>query len=567
MKTLTVLMAGIMIFSLSANAQLGNIKNSAKDKVSSSTDNINIGKGKDKNSDNSGSASTNETSDNGSSQTSPSSIVNSVKADDMVAGQAYFYTSFKANGFKNVVSVGDELFVRMNLGKTMIEYADAAGFESSFSAYGYVTVYIDGAKAFTAGPYTFASNISKQWTYIDIPMNVNPDFAEKLAADQAMLETNQDIWVFQHLYQEKNVPVMYTTAAIGKMTSGNHTLKVEFGLGESGSTEPKTVICSGTVNVGVDDAGSNSLAMNGPKHLRPLSDSEKGNFIFNNSSFTPGNGELSLKLQLPKPPKSYNMKWCKASSCDYDHGSMLFYVSVDGNPVAAWGADLWDGDYETRKEFDMVIFPATDAGYGDMGAAYNTNTLYKGSSPVVYALLDMIYGGKLAAGNHKLTIKAYSQECVPYDVSYEFAHSYFSQWPAIAETTIDFNVTADGLSKLTSSSSATKLSHASGDWVNTDSKLKSSNTGGFYEIVDVACQTEWKVVTNSIGEILYRECKADVIYKCDYGYRLQKSVAVKADYMGGSSYGTPYFNERIETTHGPSLLGTMHLPVPFAKVK
>ena len=54
------------------------------------------------------------------------------------------------------------------------------------------------------------------------------DFAERLAADQSQLETNQDIWVFQHLYQEKNVPVMYTTAAIGKMTSGNHELKVEF---------------------------------------------------------------------------------------------------------------------------------------------------------------------------------------------------------------------------------------------------------------------------------------------------------------------------------------------------
>ncbi len=553
MKTLTLLVAGMMILGLSAKAQLGNLKN-AKDKVENTTDKINFGKDK-----------SNADNNSGTSESGP--IVNIVKAEDMEAGKAYFYTSFKANGFKNDVSVGDELFVRMNLGKTMIEYADAAGFESSFSAYGFITVYIDGAKAFTAGPYSFASNISKQWTYIDIPLNVNPDFAEKLAADQSMLETNQDIWVFQHLYQEKNVPVMYTTAAISKMTSGKHTLKVEFGLGESSSNEPKITICSGSVNVGVDAAGSNSLSLNGPKHLRPLPDNEKGNFIFNSTSFTPGNGELNVKLQLPKAPKFYNMKWCKASSCDYDHGSMLFYVSVDGIPVAAWGADLWDADYETRKEFDMIILPSTDAGYGDMSASFNSNTLYKGSSPVVYALLDMLYGGKLATGNHSLTIKAYSQECIPYDVSYEFAHSYFTQWPSIAETTIEFNVTTEGLNKLVSASSAKKLSHATGDWVNIDSKLKASNTGGFYEIVDVACQTEWKVVTNSLGVILYRECKADVIYKSEYGYRLQKSVAVKADYMGGSSYGTPYFNERIETSYGPSLLGTMHLPVPLSKVK
>lgn len=566
MKTVSLMMAALMIISLSVSAQLGNLKD-AKNKVSSSTEKINIGKGKDKNSDNSGSSNESETSSANSSKSGVSSIVNSVKEVNMEKGKAYFYTTFKPNGFKETVSVGDELFVRMNLGKTMIEYAEDNGFESSFSAYGFVTVYIDGAKAFTAGPYSFASNISKQWTYIDIPLNVNPDFAERLAADQSQLETNQDIWVFQHLYQEKNVPVMYTTAAIGKMTSGNHELKVEFGLGESSSTEPKATICSGTVKVGVDAAGSEALAANGPKHLRPLKENEKGNFIFNTNSYTAGSGELNVKLQLPQAPKYYNMKWCKATTCDYDHGSMMFYVSVDGKPVAAWGADLWEGDYENRKEFNMIMLPANDAGYENMDAAYNSNTLYKGSSPVVYALLDMLYGGQLSSGNHKLTIKAYSVECIPYDVTYEFQNSYFAQWPAIAETTIDFNVTTDGLNKMINSSSAKKLSHASGDWVAVDNKLKASNTGGpELEIIDVATQTEWKVTTNSLGVILYRECKADVIYKCQYGYRLQKRVAVKEDYMGGGTYGSPYFNERIEFSYGPSLLGTMHLPVPFSKV-
>jgi hypothetical protein len=560
MKTLALTVAALLSLSVVTNAQFGDLKNT-KDKVEKTTDKINIGGGKNSENKSGGSGSSTENVGSASATTI------SVSADEMKPGSGYFYTSFKPNGFKNQVSIGDELFVRMNLGKTMVELAADNGLESSYTAYGFVVAYIDGQKVFTAGPYSFASNISKQWKYIDIPLNVNPDFAEKLAADNSLLETNQDVWVFQHLYQEKNVPVMYTTAAIGKMKSGTHELKIEFALANSGDSEPKATVCTGTVSIGVDEAGSNALALSGPKHLRPLKDNEKGNFVFSQSAFSVGNGELSVNLKLPNAPKFYNMKWCKASSCDYDHGAMSFYASIDGIPVAAWDADLWDADYETRKDFSMIILPATDAGYGDMSATYNTNTLYKGASPVVYALLDMIYGGKLGVGNHKLTIKAYSQECVPYDVSYEFIDSYFSQWPAIAENTIEFNITQDGLNKMMAASSAKPLSHAGGEWTAIDTKLKASNTGGIYEVVDVACQTEWKVVTNSLGVILYRECKADVIYKCEYGYRLQKRVAVKADYMGSSSYGAPYFNERIEASHGPSLLGTMHLPVPAVKIK
>lgn len=556
MKTLTLTVVVLFSMSAAANAQFGDLKNT-KDKVEKTADKINLGGGKNKE------ANTGSTSE----EVGSASADISISAEDMKSGQGYFYTSFKPNGFKNQVSVGDELFVRMNLGKTMVELAADNGLENSFSAYGFVVAYIDGEKVFTAGPYSFASNISKQWTYIDIPLNVNPDFAEKLAADNSLLETNQDVWVFQHLYQEKNVPVMYTTAAIGKMKSGNHELKVEFALANSGDSEPKATVCSGTIKVGVDEAGSNALALNGPKNLRPLKDNERGSFTFSQSGYTLGNGELSVNLKLPNPAKYYNMKWCKASSCDYDHGSMLFYVSIDGIPVASWGADLWDANYESRKDFSMIILPATDAGYGDMDAAFNNNDLYKGASPVVYSLLDMIYGGKLAAGNHKLSIKAYSQECIPYDVTYEFVDSYFAQWPAIAESTVEINITTDGLNKMMAASCVKPLSHAGGDWAAIDAKLKTSNTGGLYEIIDVACQTEWKVVTNSLGVILYRECKADVIYKCEYGYRLQKRVAVKADYMGGSSYGSPYFNERIEAAHGPSLLGTMHMPVPAVKVK
>lgn len=569
MKKLMIIIAVLTIASFSATAQIGSLKN-AKDKVSSSADKVGIGKNKKDKEEND-----NQTSSVGSNVETVNESNNSSTASNTVAtstaldnGKAYFYTSFKPNGFKNEVSIGDELFVRMNLGKTMIEFADENGFASSFSAYGFVTVYIDGTKQFVAGPYTFASNISKTWSYIDIPLNVNPDFAERLAADQSQLETNQDIWVFQHLYQEKNVPKLYTTAANGKMSGGSHELKVEFGLGESSSTEPKITICSGTVKIKVDAAGAEALAMNGPKHLRPLKDEEKGNFVFSSQTYTPGTSELNFKLQLPNAPKYYNEKWCKATTCDYDHGSMLFYVSIDNIPVAAWGADLWDDDYEVKKEFNMILFPKSDAGYNTIDAGFNNSILFKDANPVAYALLDMLYGGKIGVGDHTLRIKAYSQECIPYDVTYEFINSYFEQWPSIAENTINFKVTQEGVNQLINSSSATKLSHATGDWVSVDNTLKNSNTGGpELEIIDVATQTEWKVVTNSWGEILYRECKADVLYKCEYGYRIQKRIAVKEDYMGGGTYGKPYFNERIEFSFGPSLLNTMHLPVPFAKVK
>jgi len=498
---------------------------------------------------------------------SPKAKTSESSAKTLEPGKGSFFTSFKPNGFKSEVGIGEELFVRLNIGKTMIEHADAAGFSSSHSAFGFITVYIDGKKCFTNGPISFASNISKKWTYIDVPLNVSPDFIEKIAADQSMLETAQEIWMFQQLFQENSIPKQYAGSAIKQMTSTAHSVKVEFGLGESSSTEPKIVVCTGVVNVKVDAAGAEALAMRGPKHLRPLKEEEKGKFTFNTNTFVPGTSELNVKLQLPFPAKYYNEKWCQANTCDYDHGSMLFYVSVDGMPVTHWAADLWNEDYEKLKEFSFIVLPVNDAGYGDMGAAFNKNKIYKGSSPVVYALLDMLYGGIIKPGNHKLTIKAYSQESIPMNTGFELEHSFISQWPSIAETTIDFNVTQDGLTKLINASSAKKLSHAGGEWTAIDNKLKTLNQGTpGMEILDVACKTEWKVVTNSLGIIIHRVCKADVFYKCEYGYRIEKGVEVKSDYAGGA-YGSPYFSDRIGADHGPSLLGTMHLPVPYQKVK
>ncbi len=487
---------------------------------------------------------------------------------DLENGKGYFYTSFKPNGFKEEVNIGDELFVRMNLGKTMIELSQANGIQADYTAYGFITVYIDDNMSFMAGPFSFPSNYSKKWQYIDIPLNVNPDFIEKISVDQSMLESEQDIWVFQQLFQENSIPKKYTASAMKTMSTGNHTLKVEFGLGESDSKEPKSVVCTGIVKVVSDDAGNKKLAINGPKNMRPLDVEEMGKFIFNSNAFTIGTSELTAKLELPNPPKYYNMKWCKTTSCDYDNGYIELYVSVDNEPVATWSCKLEGIDYTSTKAFDMVILPKTDAGIGKVEAPFNNSKLFKSENPVVYSLLDKIYSGNLKTGKHQLKIKAYSKECIPLNTEYEFLNSYFIQWPSIAETTIEFYVTEEGRNTMSNNSSAKKLSHALGEWIAVDKKLLESNSGvSDYQVIDIATTSEWKVVMNSLGAILYRECKADVLYKSKYGYRLQKSILVKEDYSGGGTYGSPYLAERIEFSFDSSLLNSMHLPVPASKIK
>ncbi len=482
-------------------------------------------------------------------------------------GKGYFYTGFKSNDFKNEVNIGDDLYVRMELGKTMIEIAQEKGLGVTSWAYGYVTVYIDGNKSFTTKPYSFASNISKVWTYINLPLNVGPDFMKQIESDQSMLETEQDIWVFQQLFQEKGLVRLYTESAMASMASGgNHTVKVEFGLSDSDSKkEPDFVAAVGEVKITVDAAGAANLAENGPKNLRPLSEDKKGKFVPSSQSFTIGNGELTVNLELPQAPKYYNMKWCKASSCDYDHGDINFYLSMDNEPLAAWTTTLWEADYESNKSFSFVILPKNDQGINFTEGSFNNSKLFKSTNPVVYNMFDLIYSGKLTPGTHKLKIKAYSQETVPYEASYEFADSYFSQWPAIAEIVIDIVVTEQGRATTINSSEAKKLNHAGGEWATVDSQLKNGNTGNpQIELIDVATTSQWKVVTNSLGAILYRTCKADVIYKCEKGCRLFKNVEIKEDYSGGETYGTPYFNERIDMYFE---LNSVHVPVPESKIK
>ncbi len=491
-----------------------------------------------------------------------------MKTEGLETGKGGFYTSFASAEYKNDVTPGKDLYVRMNLGKTMYELTAENGMEASFTAYGFVNIFIDGEKILAAGPYSFASNISKVWDYIDIPLNISPDFVDKISGDQSLLETNQDIWVFQQMFQDSSIHKKYAAFAFALLSSGSHKLRVEFGLGESGAQEPGAIVCSAEVNVSAEGADIEAMIKNLPKHMRPLEESEKGKFIVSNNPFIAGINELSASMELPQPPKYYNMKWCQATSCDYDSGYLEFYVSIDNIPVTAWSAKLHDADYTERKNFDFVILPKTDDGLGTYEAAFNNSDLFKSENSIVYALLDMLYGGHLSTGKHELRIKVYSQQCVPLNTDYEFQNDYFEKWPAIAESKIEFIVSEEGLNALTESSCTKKLSHADGDWVEADNILKRTNTNGpEFEIIDVATQTEWKVITNAFGIILYRECKADVIYKSGYGCRIQKRLGVRSDYLGDGTYGSPYFTERIEFSYGPSLLNSMHLPIPFAKTR
>lgn len=317
----------------------------------------------------------------------------------------------------------------------------------------------------------------------------------------------------------------------------------------------------------VDSILSSALSKGGAKQKQALNDSDKGKFVLSNSTFTVGTGDLTAKLELPQSPKFYNMKWCQASSCDYDNGYLELYVSVNNIPVAAWSAKLEGIDYTGTKSFDFVVLPKADTGIGVVEVPFNKSKLFQPENTVVYALLDLIYSGNLKNGTHKLKFKAYSKQTIPLNTAYEFEDSYFVKWPSIAETTIDLVITDEGRNTLIKNSSAKKLSHATGEWAAIDRALKSSATGSAdNQLIDVATKTNWKIIRNSLGAILYRQCKADVIYKSKYGYRLQKGILVKQNYSGGG-YGTPYFAERIQFAHGPSLLNSTHLPVPGEKIR
>jgi hypothetical protein len=261
-------------------------------------------------------------------------------------------------------------------------------------------------------------------------------------------------------------------------------------------------------------------------------------------------------------------------SCDYDHGDLSFAAFLDGELLTVWGVEWWNDDYEVKKNFDMTVMPATDKEiYDDISPLNSSSMVDDRKNAVAYALFDYIYSGRMKAGQHKLTIKCYSAETIPMDVTYVNTTEFHKQWPAIAEETIDFNLTTDGLNKLIASSSAKKLSHAGGEWASVDSHLKATigNSLPDVEIIDVACYTEWKVTLDYYGTPLYRDCKADIIYNNtkEYGCRLLRSCGIREDY-NGSGYGKPYTTEVLNTyvyTGSITLLNNMHVPMPLSRVK
>ncbi len=508
-------------------------------------------------------------------ENSSSTTKSTEKAQSLESGKGYFYTSFKSKSFVDEVALNDELFVRLNFGKTMIEHADANSFSSSYTAYGFVTVYIDEKKSFTTGPISFASNISKKWSHIDVPLNVSPKFPEELSKDQSQLETAQDVWVFQHLFQDKNVPKNYVASAISKMSGSNHTVTVELGLGEVNDKEPKITIAKGTVKVKVDDASRLEMAKNGPKYGIPLDATEKGKLTLSNENIIPKGGDVTMKVDLPHPPKYYNVKWCQANTCDYDHGDLLVYVELDGAYLTRWNVELWNDDYEVKKNFEMIIAPKNDADFGKSSGLFNKSTfLGKNDNVFAYALYDKIYNTNFKSGEHTLVIKVLSPNNVDlyggvdFGATKEFFDSF--SYP-IAEKTVKFNLSDADRTSFLNNSSSKKLGHAGGSWAAVDAHLlKTTPNYDFATINDIACQTEWKVTTNSLGAILFRTCKADMIYTNNEGAtRVVRGLEVKQKYEGGNNYSKGGITDIIQHyfTDESGFLNNFHYPVSKNKVK
>lgn len=567
MKTKTypisVFIVLVLLFSFqSAHSQIdvNKLKNKAKEKANSINTNSNSSKETKEVAPEPKTESVKESTET-SSEGKPASVV---QTKNLAAGKGHFYTAFKQADSKPEVNIGEELFVRFVFSKTMMEYSADFGIDETFNAYGFFTYYIDGKQVDVAGPFHFSSNYSKAWTEIDIPLAIAPTFLEKVQADQSMLETGQDVWLFQQLFNETGTVNKYTVAAIKGMPVGKHQFKIEFGLGEKNGTAAIGTICAGEVTVISDEKGRQELYKKGPKNLRPLDDAEKGQFVAGNTSFKVGNGSLECTLKLPNPPKYYDTKWCRSMSCDYDHGSMGFYAEIDGEVLAAWTTKFWDDNYMVNKEFKAILIPASDQGIDDIASSFNTTPFFKDENVLVYALLDKIYSGNLKDGKHDLKLKFYSLESGDLNTPIE----QIGGLPAIAESTISFTIDAAGRSALMNASVFKMPGHAGGEWASVDAHLKATTSNEFddVKIIDIATQTQWEVTKNSLGVILYRTCKADVVYSSKFGYRLSKSNLVKEDH-NGSAYGKPYFTSSFDPHASPSMLNTMHRPVPPGKAK
>lgn len=475
-----------------------------------------------------------------------------------LANGTYFEKGFHTVDNLKTANVGDDLWMNIKMGKTMMEYSAEFGLEGTFNAYGYFVIYMDGKKVATTKPLMFSSNYSKTWTDFDVPVSIQQDYGADKEKVTSLASTSQGMWVVSNLGNESFLNRIYVPFAIKNFASKNgpHQLKIEFGLGEKGGTEPKGIISSGEMTINVDDAGKKALYKKGPKYLQPLDDNERATVSMNNKAFKLGENNLTASFNLPQPPKYYAQKWCTSMSCDYDHGHISLSVTIDGIEIASH-CEIWNDMWESQKSFEFTVIPKNDNELDNNLASFNQEELFEKArnNNIVYALVDLIYGGKIKAGKHNIKVEVFKEVAVGND-------RHANQ---IGEQTFEVSFSDAQINNFIAKSNAKKLSHAGGEWTAVDNHLKSLYKED--RVVDVACYSEWKVTRNSLGVILYRTCKADIIYKTlSGGYRLLQGQEVKADY-NGSSYSKPYFTGHFRTDWGSNMLNSGHFGIPGSKVK
>lgn len=495
----------------------------------------------------------------------------------LTKGEGHASSDFVFNGPKQSVGVGEDLVMRFMFEKTMIEYAKDFGVSAGHYAYGFVNIYVNGEMKIS-NSYSFASNISKVWDYIDIPVNLDPEFINKLQEDNSLLKSPQDIWMMQQCFNPEMSSQKYVMAAMPYAKKGDFKVTVEFGLGEKGAEKASGIVAKKEVLVKVDEKGMEQFAARGPRYMRPLKADEKGSCEAFGSNF--GSEHIGITVNLPHPPKYYNQKWCQEgipATCDYDHGDLKVLIYLDGKEFEYISSELWNKAYENEKSLNFIVLSKTDA---QMFANSNTEedklngkfrVNYKGD--YISKIIDMINGGKIAPGEHTVKIKVFAEEVVPKDewnrddfndITWE---EFFEGYAAIAEGEVTFNLSKDGIAKYQAKTYLDVPEGKVAKWATTESQLKAqiSDPNIIVKAVNIRWN-DWEVNYDAYKRPVSRETSADVYYfnKKTNSHRYLYSQKVKADYTSGS-WSKAYWNEPIKesmNTSSGQLDPGINYPVP-----
>ncbi len=478
-------------------------------------------------------------------------------------GKGHISTDFVFNGPKQSVNIGEDMIVRFMFEKTMIEYAKDFGVSPGHFAYGYVNIYINGDKKISHS-YSFASNISKVWEYIDIPVSLDPEFVKKLEADNSLLQTPQDIWILQQSANPEMGVMKYVEAAVPYARKGDYTVTVEFGLGEKDAKKANGIIAKKDIPVTVDEAGMEKFVMKGPKYLRPLKKDEIGSCAPKGSNF--GSEHVSIIVDLPHPPKYYNQKWCQEgipATCDYDHGDLKVLIYLDGKEYEYLDAEIGGKAYTEETKLNFVVLPKTD---GEMFGTTADEDRIDGVSRVnmdgdyISKIIDQINGGKIAPGKHTVKIKVFAEEVVPKkdwnapEYSKMSWSEFYERFDPIAEGETSFNITREGITKYQSKTYLDVPKAKVAKWASTEAQLKSqfSDPNIVVKAVNIRW-ANWNVNYNALKQPVSRETTADVYYfnKKTNSHRYLYSQKVKADYSGGT-WGKAYWNQNIKVSMNSS---------------